>query len=303
MNVSGIHERWFGRADTDLRCADILFKNGQYACAIFHLQQADEKIAKGILNGFGFMAGDPTATQLFELIGPRGEKIFRDILEMNKYSPKGYGHSWHERMLDFMEVVVTWLSSWNKYLQQEGSSREFTYDASRESRVLLDFRQKIDAARRIEPKLDISVQELDQVTSWCRGVLDPLEEADNLSLEVSKMVQLPPKGPIIAALEKQLGIKMDENTLKKIDALYSGPVISDLIAKTMVLSEILIVLTILNIYLVSHEVYSRYPDPEVGLVYDENLPLVRRYDQVRALLLRCLELARPLVPLTRADGP
>jgi HEPN domain-containing protein len=118
--VSKIHDGWLERADTDLRCADILFKNGEYACTAFHLQQADEKIAKGILNALGFMAEDPATTQLFGLVNPQGKKIFGDISEMRYYTAKGYGHAWHERMLDFMKSVDTWLSSWGECLRSSG---------------------------------------------------------------------------------------------------------------------------------------------------------------------------------------
>ncbi len=46
---------WFRIAQSDLRAAELLRKAKNYNNAIFYLQQADEKIANGILYNFGLM--------------------------------------------------------------------------------------------------------------------------------------------------------------------------------------------------------------------------------------------------------
>jgi hypothetical protein len=51
-----ILDAWFHEADVDLQCAKILYDNCFYSRCLYHLQQGNEKLAKGILLSLGILS-------------------------------------------------------------------------------------------------------------------------------------------------------------------------------------------------------------------------------------------------------
>ncbi|MBS7632545.1 hypothetical protein KEJ15_02835 [Candidatus Bathyarchaeota archaeon] len=100
---------------------------------------------------------------------------------------------------------------------------------------------------------------------------------------------MPSKKLILRRIEKGLKVKIDRKTLKRINKIYEkNPV--EYIRNIVIFSETLIVLAILDLYLLPHKWISRYPNTIV-FAYDENLSIIKKFNELGSLLRRCLEYA------------
>lgn len=55
-NKNKIIQDWFYAATSDLKCAKVLYDSRLFSAALYHLQQSNEKLAKGLLIAMGFLS-------------------------------------------------------------------------------------------------------------------------------------------------------------------------------------------------------------------------------------------------------
>lgn len=276
------YNEWFKTAEDDLNVAQILFQNKKYPHAIFNLQQACEKISKGLLMRIGFL---PAYEE------PREIKEVRKVVGVPPSTPREYGHAWHRKMLDVLETFICSFDNIAKSM--EGirlSEQNVMQNISQFRKSVPDFKERIMRARKVKTNPNPSLQEIDGVIKYCNELLDSSLKAEAEARASVQKIKLPDKKVILRKIEKRLKIKVDKETLKKIDRIYGkNPV--EYVTNLVIFSETLIILAILNVYLVPHEYISRYPDAKMDFAYDENLSIVVRFNELTSLLRRCLKFA------------
>jgi hypothetical protein len=55
-NKDKIIQDWFNTAEIDLKCARVLYDSNLFPAALYHLQQSNEKLTKGLLIAMGFLS-------------------------------------------------------------------------------------------------------------------------------------------------------------------------------------------------------------------------------------------------------
>jgi len=271
------YKDWFKFADDDLVAAKVLLGNKKYRQGVFQLQQSCEKISKGLLMRMGFLR-----------ISEEDEKVkeIRKSIGLPSSTPKGYTHAWHLRMLEVLDGFTDEFDAIaNVLLEIKLSERKTVQAISDFKGNVPDYKERIKVAKRLKANPNPSLQEFDAMLEDCNRLLDGSAKAEQQVLRAARKIRLPKKKLLLRKLEKRLGVKIDEDEMKKIDKLYRNPVVYA--ENIMVFSITLIVLAVLNTYLLPHEQLSRYPDTQIDFVYDESLAIIMRSNEVANLLRRC----------------
>jgi hypothetical protein len=270
-------KKWLEGATEDLDAANLLFQNKKYRQAILYLQQTCEKTAKGLLMKIGFL---PDYEENEE------QKAAREVVGIKSAKPIDYGHTWHKKFLDVLDETVGSTSPivklMIKFPNKELSSniKNFWNDS--------EFRNRIEKARRVNINPVPSLKETEDVITACNSILDLSIETNKKVIENAKKTKLPDKKSIIKFIEKQLNYKVNGKSMEMIDKIYNkNP--EEFLIKRVTFSFTLTVLAILNIYLLPHEKMARYPDSNISVEYNENLSIIQKFNEISALLKRCLD--------------
>ena len=285
--MSEVPESWFDKAEGNLRRATASYKDEEYWDAISQLQQANEKIAKGLLFKTGML---PTSREQRNLMA--------SFFGVKKTRPEDLGHAWGENLLD---DFVPFLSSFEQITKalKAGKSEPSRSAADWWKDAIPDYKAKLEAARATKENPLASLNELDATIKDCNKAID-------LALALPSTLNLPePKPPssedIAASLDKGLrafGIKLDKKTLKDAEATARSRTpgfvkdFNGVFLKSAQFSYLLVSLMVLNVHLQKHHTLANYPTKRV--VYDKKLPLVARFAELHALLQRCLDFGRSL---------
>jgi hypothetical protein len=89
-------QNWLNAAASDLKCARVLYDSNLFSAALYHLQQSNEKIAKGLLIAMGFLSPK------------RASRDFRvkDILGFLPKQPAAYRHRTMPSFLSDVEKTI-----------------------------------------------------------------------------------------------------------------------------------------------------------------------------------------------------
>lgn len=277
------YNKWYKISRDELGAAQILYEKSKYRQAVFNLQQAYEKASKGLLMRMGFLPAYEEPVEIREA---------RRIVGVPPSSPKDYGHEWHRKMI---EVLEDFIESFDKVAKgiielKLVGRKEIENISEFRKMIVPDFRRRIQRAKKVKINPNPSLQELDEVIRYYNKHLDSALKAEHRVRAVAHRIRLPDKRSVLKTIEKRLRVKIDKDTLMKIDRIYERDPV-DLVTHNVTFSETLIVLAVLNTYLLPHEWISRYPDTKTDVVYDENFSIIRRFKQLSDLLERCLELA------------
>lgn len=95
-NKGKIIQDWLHAAASDLKCAKLLYDSRLFSAALYHLQQSNEKLAKGLLIAMGFLSPK------------RARKDFRvkDILGFLPKKPAEYRHRTMPSFLSDVEKTI-----------------------------------------------------------------------------------------------------------------------------------------------------------------------------------------------------
>jgi hypothetical protein len=94
---------WLYAAASDLKCAKVLYDNMLFSAALYHLQQSNEKLAKGLLMAIGFLS-------------PKRAKKDLRIKEMLGFLPKEPAAYRHRTMPSFLSNVEKTIPSIDGFL-------------------------------------------------------------------------------------------------------------------------------------------------------------------------------------------
>jgi len=275
-------EEWFKTAAQDLEAARILRQGRKYRQGIFYLQQACEKVSKGLLIRTGFLPEYQETKNVREL---------RKAMGIHPSTPRIYGHAWHRNLLRVLEVFIGSTDSLTKrMMRMRFSEREIKRSIREFRKSIPDLENRLDRAKKVKTNPNPSLREIDDVVKACSRLLDSADEAKQKAAEAMRKVKFPDRNLVIASIEKHFGTKLDQETLKKVNKIYDTD-LSELVENVFAFAVALQVLAVLNVYLLPHEHITRYPDSDIGFAYDEEFPLVKRFNEISDLITKCLELA------------
>jgi predicted GIY-YIG superfamily endonuclease len=274
---------WFLEAEEDIDAAEALFHRKNYGLALFHTQQADEKISKGLLLRTGFLSVEEEN----ELV-----KAAREASGLRALAPIKYGHEWHAKLVKVLEVFV---GSFDNITSELVSKRipdnpTIFSEVERIRQYLPDFRERINKAKNVKGNPAPSVEELTAVIAVSHERLDSLDEAEREMEKKFKKISRRKKEQFFKEIEKEFKAKVDGPTLEKIKQLMKMDM-KEFFKKRLPYSQTLIVLAILNVYLLPHYQAGRYPNSQ-NIVYDGTLPIIQKFHDILSLLRRCIVIAK-----------
>jgi hypothetical protein len=275
-------QEWFKTAIQDLEAAQILFLNKKYQQAIFYLQQANEKVSKGLLIRIGFLP---------EYKESEYEKELKKVIGIYPSTPRIYGHAWHTNLLKVLEVLLNAVDSLTSSIMKiKFTDRKTVSNIQQFRKSIPSWRAKLNRARKVKPNPNPSLQEIEAVVKACNQMLNSSIAAQHRVIEKVGKIKLPDKNAVIASVEKHFGMKLDQETFEKLNEVVSRKP-AEIVKNVVTLPETLIVLALLNTYLLPHEYISRYPEPKMDFVYNEEFSLVKMFNEISNLIRKCCEFA------------
>lgn len=234
---------WFDRAEKDINSSKLLYKNKDFGNAIFHLQQATEKIAKGYLLYLNLLKEPET--------NPKVTQYFKNLPSSITIPPAGgrdgYGHEWHEKFVDLINAML------------------HPYKDKLPAASFVAFSEITEKASKLSALADTQLIDWSINTTEQIVMLSKLRASDILKLaksygteiDASNLEEIKKQSLAAAGLDKNTQI--DENSVS-LGKLFT-----------------LIGLLILNSVLSPHESLSRYPTDDIKINYDKNLPIIKKF--------------------------
>lgn len=229
-------KEWLEKAENDLSAAQKLYAIEDYGNAIFHLQQATEKLAKGQLRRFNLLRDEGTPLQINENFKQLAQTDIPMALGRD-----GYGHAWQEKFFNLIKNLI--LLSINKFP---------------------DLSVTLDSYNILLNKISEIPTSIDR---------NRLEELTNLIDEVIQILEM--NSGDILKLSKSYGITSKEIT----DYIKAANIKTSTQINPFQLYT-LAGLAIFGAILSPHESISRYPNDKIKVVYDKNLPIVEKFNNL-----------------------
>jgi len=261
-------ETWLNIASEDLASSKILYTNENYSQAIYLLQQCNEKLSKAILIQMGFIRTENESEK---------QRILRSILKVN-LSEQDFGHRWHKKLItlleDILKVSMSFESISELVPKKPNEPLFFTNNFP-------DFKQRIDAAKKVNTNPDPSFDELAKTIEFCHLRLRESVDNERAFMKIISELKLPNVDPIIADVESLFGIRLKKSRKDKLKKALQDP--GSALKNSILYSQIVTILAILSIYLVDHEEYARYPSTKFKKKYDRSLAVVGLFNDLIAL--------------------
>jgi hypothetical protein len=263
-------KEWFKLAELDLLSAKLLLENKIYNNAIFHLQQANEKLAKGILDKFD-MLGDSTTA-----ITSSFYKEFFGKIKFVLPASIDYSHNWHVKFVNVVELLIR--SAIDKKMLPETQNLNVLEELNKNYN--LDNKEDIK-------KIIFKAKYLSQVQNLLKVGSDSILEA-NITLGDDKYkISIPTQKMDISKLVSgAIDIAKKANPNTKIDA---QGVISTLSGNLLGSLFSLCSLALISGILYPQEQASRYPSE---YIYNESNILVVEFSQIFEILESILKASK-----------
>jgi len=249
---------WLQRAKNNLNSVRNEKANGNFPEVAHNLQQAEEKTAKATLMCIHFSTTTSKNPKLSNI-----QIILNSLFGIDIITPKEYTHNWRKKFLENIEkiysspIFTTVLAA-----QQQGSVK--------------DIKDKIKKARDVKDIVDITLEDIDVVIYMCNELLNSTIETSGKPIKLNSGLQqadINVNAKLVDTISNLLDISEDECRKS--------------IVNILTISMNIIVLAILDIILAPYEDSRFYPDTKYEIKYDENLPIVKRAEEIVSILERC----------------
>jgi hypothetical protein len=262
---------WLSASTTDLECAKVLYEHKLFACSLYHLQQSNEKLAKGLLLSIGFLT-------------PRTAKKdwrVKSILGFLPKEPASYRHRTLPSLLSDVEKSVPAIEDFLTLLESGG----FGPKIAEFHKIIRTSKKGVQKFKKKPFSLIETAEQLDKEVRAAQNILDSLDQA------ISKMNQeldkLDPQEMLRVAtfLVREAGFKGDVGQPPNFSKITAG------IIPTLRLTMLATLSASMASLLDPLEAVTRYPDSQHGS-FDENNPYVIRFKGLYDVVARCLEKSR-----------
>ena len=270
-SVANARVRWLSQARSDLVASRLLHEKGQHGQALFHLQQASEKSSKGQLISLGLIRPSPQAGK------PKGRLA---LAGLTKKDPKAYGHEVMPALVSSLKEALPRLKEMRLNLQTSQPTvipRELSRAIERTEKEI----QGLIETRARSPRAgeDLAVE-----LAMINSALDRLGLADLVMKQ-----SLDRKDERKMALKAQRELKRLGHDVKLKDIPPVRPYVES--GMSRIRDSLMCTLSSeLAWALFPLESQTRYPSSD-GMVFDENNPYVRLFDETWNTLDRLMKSA------------
>jgi hypothetical protein len=265
-----IVESWLLASFADLRSAEVLHDNKLFSSCLYHLQQSNEKLAKGLLLSLGFLT----------LKAAKEDFAVKSILGFLPKEPVKYRHRMLPSLLSDVEKAVPAVESYLRLLESGGFGPkigEFYRVIRRSEKGVKKLKKKPFSLVRTSEQLEAEIKAAQSVLDSLDGVISKVRQG---------LEQLDPQEMWAGAtsLVRVAGFRGD-----------IGPPSFDKIKASIIPKLRFTILATLSVAIASLldplESVTRYPDPQHGS-FDESNPYVVHFKGLRDIIESCLEKAR-----------
>jgi hypothetical protein len=260
-------EDWLSASTTDLRSAKVLYDNKLFNNSLYHLQQSNEKLAKGLLLSLGFLT-PKTAKKDFAV---------RTVLGFLPKEPAKYRHRTMPSLLSDIEKSVPALDNYFTILESGG----FGPKIAEFHRTIRRSKKGVQKLKKKPFNLIGTAEQLEAEIKATQNILDSLDQV--VSKVNQELEQLDPQEMLAVAtfLVREAGFKGDigQPSFSKIKAA-----IIPILRSTMLAALSVAIASFLD----PLESVTRYPDSQHGS-FDESNPYVVHFEELYDVIERCLE--------------
>ncbi len=248
-----LSKEWLEKAEKDLDAAKKLYASANYGNAVFHLQQATEKLAKGNLRQLNLLREGDTPLQVSEYF----EYLAQTIIPTAE-GRDGYGHAWQEKFFELLKNLIAPFR--NKLPEATLTAYDNLLDKISNIPALIDHTKLEELINQTDGTILISKMSTTEILALSKSYGTTINKEDLESIKTMTINKARQTGVEI----KQ---KLDENSVA-LAQLFT-----------------LVGLATLGAIFSPHESLSRYPNGNIKVVYDKNLPIIknfnRLYDQIK----------------------
>ena len=260
-------EDWLSASTTDLKSAKVLYDNKLFNSSLYHLQQSNEKLAKGLLLSLGFLT-PKTAKKDYAI---------KSLVGFLPKEPAKYRHRTMPSLLSDVEKSIPAVDSYLTLLESGGFGpkiAEFHRTIRRSKKGLKKLKKKpsnpIGTAEQLEAEIKAA-----------QSILDSLDQ--DVSKMNQELEQLDPQEMLAVAtfLVSKAGFRghIGQPSFSKIkEAIIPILRSTRLAALSVAIASLLDPL----------ESITRYPDSQHGS-FDESNPYVVHFKGLYDVVERCLE--------------
>jgi hypothetical protein len=252
----------------DLESSELLYDHKFYSRALFSLQQANEKLAKGLLLSMGFL----TPKQLSK------DWATKALLGFIPKEPIAYRHRTVPAFLSDIDNALPSLEWWFQHLEAE----EFKPKIAAYRKTIRETKKGVKSLRKKELRLVDTAEHLENEIHGAEALLDNVDKAmDTAKQELGKF-DFPRAVQAAIQPTQKLGFKVD---LEKLPSYLS---LKDEFVPTMRLAVIGTLAVSMTSILDPLESVTRYPDSKHG-PFDQNDPYVKHFEGLHRVVARLLD--------------
>lgn len=261
---------WLSASAIDLESAMVLYDNKLFASSLYHLQQSNEKLAKGLLLSIGILTPKMAKTDL----------RVKSVLGFQPKQPASYRHKTLPSLLSDLEKSIPSIEGSLSLLgTTEFGPRiaEFNETIRKSKKGVQKLKKKPFALIRTTEQLDIEIR-------GTQAILDAIDQATSrMSQELEKLD--PAEAIRVAVLLGKIGFKVNTSQLPSFDKIKAG------IVPTLKLTMLATLSAAIASLLDPLESVTRYPNSQQGS-FDESNPYVIHFKGLYDIVARCIEKSR-----------
>jgi regulator of replication initiation timing len=263
-----IVRNWLSESATDLECADLLYSHRLFSRALYHLQQSNEKLTKGLLLSVGILT-PKTAKKDWRA---------KSYLGFLPKEPRSYRHRTLPSLLSDVDKTVPSIENFLTLLE----SGEFNPRITEFHETIRTSKKGVQKLKKKPFSLVETAQRLDIEIKGAQAVLDAVDQtANKINQELDKL------GPqemmrVATSFAQKAGFNVDAQPLPSFHQIKEGIIPTLRFAMLVTLSASMA--SILD----PLESVTRYPDSRHD-PFDENHPYVIHFRGLYHVVAQCLE--------------
>lgn len=270
---SQVIDSWFCESETDLQCAKILHDKGFFARSLYHLQQSNEKLAKGLLLSIGIQ----TPKKRIQ------DETIKSILGFKPKEPKDYRHRTFHSFISDISKVVPALDDLTKLIDYEDED------------IIAEFQKSLKKSKKGIQKLQkkpfslvASSEQLGKEIKMLNLYLDNLDQIkDKTKLKLEKLDSHKIIRTAIRSAQKQR-LKVTSN-----QAATSYHTAIESLVPVIELSFLVVFSVAAASFLDPLESITRYPNSTHGAFNQED-PYVKNFDGLHQVVAKILQKSRKM---------
>ena len=206
INRKYVIENWLSESRIDLKCANLLYRNKIFSRALYHLQQSNEKLAKGLLISIGFLTPKMA----------RKDLAIKSILGFRPKEPISYGHRILHSLLSDLKKTAPTIEEVIEFIENLTKSWNFENVKPKIAEFKKTIRKSKKGIQKLKKKpsrLIQTVEGLEKEIEYIQTVLEKLDEViERLNQELDK-IDVKKIARLMTLSLQKIGFKVDAQSI------------------------------------------------------------------------------------------